>query len=84
MKVGRPNYPYNCFTLDLSHNKNIGDKGLKQIFFAFKIIPNTSVEVLVQDKKLSCFRNIENNIFYFSGKMLKLENLGDLKIYEYN
>ena len=76
VRLRRPNYPYNCWTLDLSDNQNISDDGVKQIFFGFHKLPNTSVEVLVQDKGLSCSREIKNNIFYFSGKKLKLDNLG--------
>ena len=74
--VWRPNYPYNCFTLDLSDNKEVKEKGLKQIFFYFHSINGTSAEILLGDKTLTCSREIKDNKFYFSGPSLEVEDLG--------
>ena len=75
--VTRPNYPYNCFTLDLSQNKEVMEKGLKQIFFIFRNIKGQSVYLLVMDKNLACNRDIKNNKFYSSGQVLGFQDLGE-------
>ena len=78
--VKRLNYPYNCFTLDLSENKDIKSDGLKQIFFDFFTRNGSSVELLLEDKMLACNREIKNNKFYFSGTNIELKDLGKRKV----
>ena len=34
--VRRPNYPFNCFTLDLNDEETIMKAGMKQLFFTSK------------------------------------------------
>ena len=74
--VKRPNYPYNCFTLDLSQNEEIRKKHLKQIFFYVLTLNGSSVELLLEEKRLGCSREIKDNKFYFSGPKIELEKLG--------
>ena len=52
VKVKQPNYPFNCFTLDLFQNADIKKNGLKQIFFHFPTLNGSSVELLLEDKEL--------------------------------
>ena len=75
-KVWRANFPFNCFTLDLSGNEEVEEKGVKQIFFYFHPMNGTSAEILLGDKTLTCSREIKDNKFYFSGPSLELEDLG--------
>ena len=75
--VRRPNYPYNCFTLDLSQNDDIKSKGLKQIFFYFFTRNGSSVELLLEDKMQACNREIKYHKFYFSGPNIELKDLGE-------
>ena len=74
----RPNYPYNCFTLDLSKNEEIKQKGVKQIFFYFSTLNVSSVKVILMDKSLACNREIKYNKFYFSGTNIEVNNLGKI------
>ena len=76
VRVTRPNYPFNCFTLDLSQHKNILKNGEGKIFLLFRRIPATSVEILLEDKRLSCNRQLMEHKFYFSGPKIELD-LGD-------
>ena len=61
VKVKQLNYPYNCFTLDLSQNDQTKKKGLKQIFFHFPIINSSRVELLLEDRDLACTRETKEN-----------------------
>ena len=72
-ELRRPNFPLNCFTLDISQHSGIKKEGLKQIFFYFLPIMNTTVEILLEDKRVSCSRPIKENKFYFSGTYIKHE-----------
>ena len=76
VRVTRPNYPFNCFTLDLSHHKNILRNGLERLSFLFHKLPGPSVEILLEDKRLSCNRQLMENNFFFSGSKLE-HDLGD-------
>ena len=74
--VRRPNYPFNCFTLDLNDDESIKTSGVKQLFLYFNRRENTSVKVLIEDKSLSCSREIKYHKFYFSGPNVELKDLG--------
>ena len=78
--VEQANYPDNCYTLDLSNNEDIKEKGLKEIDFKFKPIADISVDLMVEGKTLACNREIKNNIFYFSGPDIKLKDLGKIHL----
>ena len=83
VRVNRPNFPFNCFTFDLSQNSKIKKKGLKQIFFHFHPIASTSMEMLIMDKSLVCTREIKENKFYYSGPNIELKDLGNLILKEH-
>ena len=70
-QVVRPNYPFNCFTWDISQ-ENIED-GVVEIVFAFYFLPGTTVEIKLEDKRLSCNRPIMENRFYSSGEKIKID-----------
>jgi hypothetical protein len=74
LKLWRMNYPYNCFTLDLTNNSKVVEKGVKQMFLTFPA--NLSVEVLLQGKNMACNRDIKYHKFYSSGDNVRLDNLG--------
>ena len=76
VQIKRPNYPFNCFTLDLSKNSEIKKKGVKQIFFHIRSPAGTSMRILIVDKSLACTREIKENKFYSSGPKIELKNLG--------
>ena len=49
--LGRPNYPHNCHTLDLTNNSEVEEKGLQRIWFEFENLTkanNTSIELHMQ------------------------------------
>ena len=72
LQIKRPNYPFNCFTLDISQNQEIKMKGINFIRFYFKHVERgTSVSIEVEDKRLSCSRLINQNKAYFSGSLIK-------------
>ena len=77
VRIYRPNFPFNCFTLDLSQNSDIKEKGLKQIFFYFHSLAGTFMEMLIEDKSLACTREIKENKFYSSGPNIELKDLGN-------
>ena len=68
----RPNFPFNCFVLDLHHHPQVQREGIQQIFF--KILPglNTHVEIFPEDKQLASNRPLKSNIFHFSGNRIKM------------
>ena len=80
VKVRRPNFPLNCYTLDLSEQDEVKNIGVKQIYFNFWMKRNYSVDVLVEDKVLACNREIKYHKFYFSGPSIELKDLGKYKL----
>ena len=76
VRLIRMNYPYNCFSLDLTSNKEVEEKGVRQLFFSFHMMANTSVELLLQGHSLVCNRDIKYHKFFSSGADVKLTNLG--------
>ena len=73
LELWRLNYPYNCYTLNLSKNQEVQEKGVKQIFFTFPLMENTSMELLLKGASMICDREIKNHKFYSSGVDIKLE-----------
>merc|ERR1712142_674386 len=71
-KVRRPNFPLNCFTLELGqHEKSLIDG----ISISFLPIPGIFVEILLEDKRLSCDRlscDIADR-FFSSGSRLRVD-----------
>ena len=82
VELWRLNYPYNCYTLNLSKNEEVLDQGVKQVFFTFPILENTSMELLLKGASMVCDREIKNHKFYSSGADIKFDKLGKI-IYIY-
>ena len=78
--VQRPNYPQNCFILNISDIQEEKQQMTpRQIYFKFqKPIVKTSVQIHLQDKQLFCHREIKDNLFYFSGSSIILEDIGEV------
>ena len=70
-QVVRPNYPSNCFTWDIFQEDTLD--GVAAIGFGFKFLPGTTVEILLEDKRLSCIRPLLENKFYSSGSDMKVD-----------
>ena len=79
VSLWRMNYPFNCFTLDLTNNTEVKEKGIRKIRIQFPMIQNTSVSILPQGKDWACNREINSNQFFSSGANINLENLGEMK-----
>ena len=77
VKVWRINYPYNCFTLDITNNTEVQQKGVRMLSFRFPVKENTSVRVLPLGKELACNRGISSHKFYSSGDQAILSNQGE-------
>ena len=75
--IWRINYPYNCYTLDLTNNTDVKVKGVKKLIMIFQTLEKSSLEIMLQDKNLVCNRNIQYHKFYFSGDAIKLLDLGE-------
>ena len=78
VELWRLNYPYNCYTLNLSNNHEVKEKGVKQVFFTFPALKDTSMELLLKGSSMICNREIKNHKFYSSGADIKLEKLGKI------
>ena len=76
--VRRPNYPFNCFTLDLNDDDSIIKDGLKQLFISFQKREHFKVNIVMEDRSLSCFRPIKDHKFYFTGPNVEFTNLGSI------
>ena len=79
VELRRLNYPYNCYTLDLSKSVKVQEMGVKQIFFYFRLLENTSVELLLRGASMICNRELKSHKFYSSGADIKLPDLGKHK-----
>ena len=79
VELRRLNYPYNCYTLDLSKSVKVQEMGVKKVFFYFRLLENTSVELLLRGASMICNRELKSNKFYSSGADIKLADLGEHK-----
>ena len=79
LELKRPNFPFNCFTFDLTENDIIKNNVLKYLWFDFYEQSGTSVEIKLQDKKLASSRQIIEDTFYFSGPRIR-HSLGKTNI----
>ena len=82
--IKRQNYPHNCFSIDITKNAEIKQKGIKQLFIHFHKVLNTSVEVFVHGTSLVCNRNIKAHTFYSSDPMYINDMVGTTKRYVVN
>ena len=76
VELWRLNSPYNCYTLNLSKNQEVREKGVKQVFIYFPALENTFMELLLKGASMICDREIKAHKFYSSGAVIKLEKLG--------
>ena len=74
--------PYNCFTLDLTKNAEVQQKGVRELQFLFPVKENTSVRVIPIDKELACNRGVKFLKFYSSGDQAIINNLGEAEAYK--
>ena len=77
VKVWRLNFPHNCYSLDLTNNRDVHEKGVKQLFLDFLILKNYSVEILLEGQSLAGFRIIKAHRSQSTGDAIRLENLGE-------
>ena len=80
VQVWRLNFPYNCYSLDLTKNSDVTKKGIKQLFFYFYLLENFSVEIILEGQSLAGYRMITDHRFYSAGDAIRLEDLGKLNI----
>ena len=77
VELRRLNYPYNCYTLDLSKSVKVQEMGVKKVFFYFRLLKNTSMELLLRGGKYDLqHRELKSHKFYSSGADIKLADLG--------
>ena len=82
VKVQRVNFPDNCFTLDITNNSDVREKGIRQLYINFYNTKNSAVEVLVQGYSLVCDRIIKEHNFYSSGDQMTIDEfVGTTKRY---
>ena len=79
LKLERISYPNNCYSLDISENALVKEKGLKGVVIEMPL-QNWSLEVLVQGKELNTWRQISYNSFFSSGDSIN-PNPGAWNIY---
>ena len=78
MKVWRLNLPYNCYSLDLTDNRDVREKGVKQLFLNFNILDEKfSVGILLEGQSLAGFRKIKTHRSKSTGDAIRLDNLGE-------
>ena len=76
VKVWRLNFPHNCYSLDLSKNRDVQEKGIKQLYLEFYILENYYVEIYVEGQSLASYRMIKAHRFYSTGDIIRLLDLG--------
>ena len=81
VKVWRLNFPHNCYSLDLTYNRDIKKKGVKQLFLDFFILKKFSVDFLLEGQSLAGFRIIKAHRSQSTGDAIRLDNLGDRIFY---
>ena len=81
----RVNYPNNCYTLDLSNNTEVMEKGIKTLLVEFNNSKKrnlTMVQLKVEGSSLSCARDIFDHMFYASGDPIEAQ-YRDREFYKY-
>jgi hypothetical protein len=72
----RVNFPYNCYTLDISDNVDVREKGVKTLYIGFPLLANRSVQIHVQGANLACNRDVKEHKFQSAGDGIELSDLG--------
>ena len=77
VKVWRLNFPDNCYSLDLTNNREVREKGIKQLILDFYILKNYSVEILLEGQSLAGYRMIKAHRSQSMGDAIRLDDLGE-------
>jgi hypothetical protein len=72
------NYPHNCYTLDLTDNSDVREKGIKILMFQFHDMKNNSVEIKVEGSTLTSNIFITENAYFSTGDAIKMNVKGVL------
>jgi len=83
VKLLRLNRPHNCQTLDMRSYVDLTNDGISQIFFYFHSVTNKIVEILLEDKAMSCSRTLKTNRLSAKGERLKHERLNKGEAHQY-
>ena len=78
----RPNYPSNCYEVDINKLTRGNLKGFFQIQINFHPVKDYKVEIILEDKKKALSRTYKYNRFGTQGSRILLENLPS-QIYKY-
>ena len=76
VKLWRLNFPSNCYSLDLTNNRDVREKGVKQLFLNFYILENYSVDIFPEGQSLASYRMIKAHRSQSSGDAIGLDDLG--------
>ena len=79
----RPNYPSNCYEVDINKLARGNLKGLFQIHFNFHPLIDQKVEIILEDKKKALSRTYKYNRFGTQGSRIILSDLPS-KVYKYS
>ena len=77
VKVWRLNFPDNCYSLDLTNNREVREKSVKQLILSFNILKNYSVEILLEGQSLAGYRMIKAHRSQSMGDAIRLDDLGE-------
>ena len=78
----RPNYPSNCYDVDINKLTRGRLKGFFQIQFNFRPVQDYKVEIILEDAKRALSRTYKFNKFGTSGSSILISDLPS-KIYKY-
>ena len=77
VSLPRVNFPDNCYTLDLSDNKDIQTSGISQLFINLK----AGTDISIEGSSQSCNRQLKAQTFYSSGDMITQLKAGEGRQY---
>ena len=80
--LGRPNYPTNCYDVDINRLTRGNLKGFFKIHFNFHPVPDFKVEIILEDANRAVSRTHKYNKFWNSGSRVLISDLSS-KIYKY-
>ena len=80
--LGRPNYPSNCYDVDINKLTQGNLKGFFKIHFNFHPVRGFKVEIILEDANRAVSRTNKYNKFWNSGSRVLISNLTS-KIYKY-
>ena len=77
VKVWRLNFPYNCYSLDITNNRDVKEKGVMVLFLQFNTLEKYSLQVFLEGQSLASHRMIMAHRFQSSGDAITLDDLGE-------